>query len=311
MSKLPKNLTQHDIKLLRVFQTVVDCGGFTAAETELNIGRSTISIYIANLEQRLKLNLCQRGRQGFSLTREGQAVYNAIQTLEQAHQQFSQLVASLTDECSGELVILTADQLDQSRLTLLSKVCAALQQQAPRLTLALDVMPLQQIELALLKDQAHLALMPGYRQIDGLQYQHAFSTPIFLCCGSAHPLYSVTDEDINDETLAGYPAIHPGIDINPEGRKQLQKLKASARAYQFDTRLALLLSGGYIGFLPAEIARPYIENNQLRFIRPSQYQYPFNQSIVTKTSPRDSAKVQLALNIIQPLLACLDGIKSD
>lgn len=302
MSKLPKNLTQHDIKLLRVFQTVVDCGGFTAAETELNIGRSTISIYIANLEQRLKLSLCQRGRQGFSLTREGQAVYNAIQTLEQAHQQFSQLVASLTDECSGELVILTADQLDQSRLTLLSKLCAALQQQAPQLTLALDVMPLQQIELALLKDQAHLALMPGYRQIDGLQYQHVFSTPIFLCCAASHPLFAVADDNIDDELLGRYPAIHPGIDINPEGRKQLQKLQASARAYQFDTRLALLLSGGFIGFLPAEIAQPYIANGQLRYLRPLEYQYPFNQSIVSKASPRDSAKVQLVLNIIQSLL---------
>ena len=302
MAKLPKNLMQHDIKLLRIFQTVVDCGGFTAAETELNIGRSTISIYIANLEQRLKLSLCQRGRQGFSLTREGQAVYNAIAQLEQAHQQFSQLVASLTDSLSGELVILTADQLDQSRLNLLSKLCAALQQQAPQLSLALDVLPLQQIELALLKDQAHLALMPGYRQIDGLQYQHVFSTPIFLCCAAAHPLLNMADTAINDEVLAQYPAIHPGVDINPEGRKLLQKLKAGARAYQFDTRLALLLSGGYIGFLPAEIAKPYVDSQQLRYIKPAQYQYPFNQSIVTKQTPRDSAKVQLALSMLQRLL---------
>jgi DNA-binding transcriptional LysR family regulator len=236
------------------------------------------------------------------LTREGQAVYNAIQTLEQAHQQFSQLVASLTDECTGELVILTADQLDQSRLSLLSKLCAALQQQAPQLNLALDVLPLQQIELALLKDQAHVALMPGYRQIDGLLYQHVFSTPIFLCCAAEHPLFNMADDKINDEMLSQHPAIHPGIDINPEGRKQLQKLNASARAYQFDTRLALLLSGGFIGFLPEEIAQPYINSGQLRYIKPSEYQYPFNQSIVTKQTPRESAKVQLALKIMQSLL---------
>lgn len=302
MARLPKNLTQHDIKLLRIFQTVVDCGGFTAAETELNIGRSTISIYIANLEHRLNLSLCQRGRQGFSLTREGQAVYNAVLQLEQAHQQFSQLVASLTDSLNGELVILTADQLDRSRLNLLSRLCAALQQQAPQLTLALDVLPLHQIELALLKDQAHLALMPGYRQIDGLHYQHALSTPIFLCCACTHPLFGVADDAINDELLAQYPAIHPGVDINPEGRKQLQKLKAGARAYQFDTRLALLLSGAYIGFLPEEIARPYIDDGQLRYLKAAEYQYPFNQSIVSKQTPRDSAKVQLALGILQRLL---------
>ncbi len=302
MARLPKKLTQHDIKLLRIFQTVVDCAGFTAAETELNIGRSTISIYIANLEQRLKLKLCQRGRQGFALTPEGQAVYNAVLQLEQAHQQFSQLVASLTASLSGELVLLTADQLDHSRLTLLSQFCSLLKQQAPALEIALDVLPLAQIEQALLKDQAHLALMPGYRQIAGLHYQQLFNTPIYLCCGAGHPLFTVPEHKINDELLAQHAAIHPGVDINPEGRRLLQKLRAGARAYQFDTRLALLLSGCYIGFLPEDIARPYIDSGQLRYLKPADYQYPFYQSVVTKTTPRDSAKVQLALGILHSLL---------
>ena len=53
-----------DLKLLKLFKTVVECGGFAAAETELNISRSTISIHMSKLEARLGLSLCQRGRSG-------------------------------------------------------------------------------------------------------------------------------------------------------------------------------------------------------------------------------------------------------
>lgn len=74
-------VADHEIRLLRVFKAVVECRGFAAAETELNIGRSTISIHIANLEQRLNLKLCRRGRAGFALTEEGIEVYELMKDL--------------------------------------------------------------------------------------------------------------------------------------------------------------------------------------------------------------------------------------
>ncbi len=301
-----KSLTQFDLKLLQVFRTVVECGGFTAAETSLNISRSTISIHISNLEQRLKLKLCQRGRQGFSLTSEGQQVYNGILQLAEAQSHFSGLIASLDNQLSGELIMLTADQLPPSRLSWLAGVINQLAGKAPDLQLTLDAAPLQHIELALLRDEAHLALMPGYRQIDGLRYQPVFSTPIYLCCGKQHPLFGVPDQQISDEMIAGYAAIHPGVDIDPAGRLQLQKLTPKAKAYQFDTRLALLLSGRYLGFVPEELAAPYLapadSDLQLRFIKKQQYHYDFKQSLVCKHNPKDKAKVQLAFEIFKATL---------
>ena len=56
---------------------VVACGGFAAAELELNINRSTISRHIKDLETRLGVTLCRRGRGGFALTREGEQVYTS------------------------------------------------------------------------------------------------------------------------------------------------------------------------------------------------------------------------------------------
>ena len=67
-SRRPDPLAQvsdFDIRLLRIFRSVVECGGFSAAETVLGIGRSAISQQMSDLEQRLGLRLCQRGRAGF------------------------------------------------------------------------------------------------------------------------------------------------------------------------------------------------------------------------------------------------------
>ena len=68
-------LSDMDIRLLRVFKSVVECGGMAAAELELNIGISTVSRHIKDLETRLGLTLCRRGRAGFALTSEGEQIY--------------------------------------------------------------------------------------------------------------------------------------------------------------------------------------------------------------------------------------------
>ena len=60
-----------DLRLLRIFKSVVECGGMTAAELELNISASTLSRHMKDLEERLGLVLCRRGRAGFTLTPEG------------------------------------------------------------------------------------------------------------------------------------------------------------------------------------------------------------------------------------------------
>ena len=63
-----------DLRLLRIFMTVADARGFSAAQTLLNISAPTVSNHISALETRLGVKLCQRGRAGFRLTQEGEVV---------------------------------------------------------------------------------------------------------------------------------------------------------------------------------------------------------------------------------------------
>ncbi|MEM7227127.1 MAG: LysR family transcriptional regulator, partial [Pseudomonadota bacterium] len=60
-------MTDVELRLLRVFDSVVRNGGFAAAERELGVSRPAISRHMAELEARLGFRLCERGRGGFSL----------------------------------------------------------------------------------------------------------------------------------------------------------------------------------------------------------------------------------------------------
>ena len=82
-----------------------EAGGISAAELELNIGRSTISRHIKDLETRLGVTLCRRGRAGFSLTDEGKRVYEATLRLLTAINDFRSEVNEIHQEMTGKLVI--------------------------------------------------------------------------------------------------------------------------------------------------------------------------------------------------------------
>ena len=70
-----RSIADIDVKLLRVFCTIVECDGFSQAQSELNLSRSTISTHMANLETRVGFKLCSRGRAGFALTAGSNQMY--------------------------------------------------------------------------------------------------------------------------------------------------------------------------------------------------------------------------------------------
>ena len=75
------NLSDIDLRMLRVFCAIVDAGGFTAAQASLNTSLSRLSVVVRDLEERLGCSLCRRGNSGFQLTEEGQELFDLAQLL--------------------------------------------------------------------------------------------------------------------------------------------------------------------------------------------------------------------------------------
>ena len=292
-SIIPRPITEYDLRLLRIFASVVEHGGFAAAENALGVTRSTISIHMSNLEARMNLKLCLRGRGGFSLTEEGQTVYRALVELFDSLNDFSLVVGTLSKELSGEMVILCADQLDGNKQTKLARVIEMVYEKAPDLHIVLEGDSISNIEKMLLKDKAHIGILPVYQHVEGLSYTPLLSEPIYLCCSRGHPFFDRVDNQISQEDLAQASSIHPGIDIQPEGVEQLKKLNLNAKSYQFDMRKTMILSGKYLGFMPQSQIQQELNSGQMRIIQPSVLTYQFELSMVSKKSPREARKVEL------------------
>lgn len=301
MNLAGRAITEYDLKLLRVFKSVVENGGFAAAENELGITRSTISVHMANLEARMGLSLCQRGRGGFALTPDGQNVYQAFLRLFDALGDFSSAVSQLSQAIEGELIILHSDVLDPIRSQLLAEVISLIKQAAPGIVISLDGDRIENIERALSSDKAHIGIFPDYRKMAGLVYSQAFSEQIYLCCSERHPLFS-TNAVCDDSMITQYPAVIPGVEISQSGRKQLKKLSPGAVAYQFDSRKALIASGEYIGYLPESFIQHEVNQGTFKILNKQRYQYSFEQAIVHKVAPSEPKKIAL---FIEKLNQCI------
>ena len=105
MKTFQSQISDADLRILRIYKTVVECGGFSAAEVVLNISRAAISIAISDLETRLGFRLCQRGRSGFSLTNEGSQVYEHTLQLLSSIEDFRTHINALHQHLKGELNI--------------------------------------------------------------------------------------------------------------------------------------------------------------------------------------------------------------
>ncbi|MDX1594805.1 MAG: LysR family transcriptional regulator [Gammaproteobacteria bacterium] len=286
-------VTDYEIRQLRVFKSVVECGGFTAAETELNIGRSTISLHIGKLEERLNLRLCRRGRAGFALTEEGLAVYQATLDLLGAMETFRGRVGSLLEQPSGELRIIASDTVSLDQRSGVSATVATFARQAPGVHLRLDVGIMNEIERMVLQEEADLGLVPHHREVEGLDYVPLYSETCYLYCSRDHPLAGTRDSGALLAALPDHPVVHAGIPVNDAVGKQLAGLRLGATAYYYETRLALILSGAYLGFLPDEFASTWLASGALRRLAPEHKHYRLGVASVTKRHARTNRAREL------------------
>jgi len=288
MKKILGQLSDVDLRLLKVFRVVAECGGISAAEVDLNIGRSTISRHIKDLEIRLGVTLCQRGRAGFVLSSEGQHVYQSSLRLMGALDEFRADVQSLHREMSGNLAIALFDKTVTNQQAKISQALQLFDQRAPKVSLDLYVETLSVIESGVIEGRFHLGVVPGQRQSASLLYQPLFNEKMALYCGYHHPLFKRADitisaEEIVAQKYAGLGHHSPNMDTS-----QQKGFVRHATAYDQEAIATLLLSGAYLAFLPEHYARSFVEHGLIRPIGGEEFSYLCPFLAVTRASPKPS-----------------------
>ena len=259
-------ISDPEISQLKVFRAVVTNGGFSAAQSELGLSRSTISGKMTELETRLGLSLCRRGRGGFSLTLEGQRIFEQSEDLFSALESFRKQAGELRGQMAGVLRIGVVDQLADHPDCHLDTALAAFGKTAPDVHIKIVIIPPNQIEQALLSGQIEAAITPGAQQLTAIKSHRLFRENIHLYCGDNHPFFRETPARISLNKIADTPYVQRDY-YSTMPYYALFSRPASASAAQMEGLLHLILTGRYIGFVPSSLADPWMAKNRMKRIR--------------------------------------------
>lgn len=259
-----------DLRLLRIFTTVVDCNGFQKAQMALNIAQSTLSTHIASLEAKLGSKLCDRGRGGFKLTQAGQETYDAVQALLLSIDGFESRMGRVHGTRSQVLRIATIDTLVTFRDIALDAAIAAFHDEHPDVVIDLEVTSPQAIEQSVAEARCDVAIGPLAQALPSLEYRSLSTETHRLYCSSSHPWFPRSDHTIShSEFLSAHFSVRAYRYFDDVYR--FGRATANASVSSMEAQEILILSGKYIGFLPDHAAEHWVRSGTMRAVKPDQW----------------------------------------
>jgi LysR family transcriptional regulator, transcriptional activator for bauABCD operon len=292
-------VTDVDLRLLRIFQTVVGCGGLSAAEIDLGIGRSTISTHIAELEGRLGARLCQRGRSGFALTDRGKKIYEASLGLMKSLDVFRNEVNECQDAMAGELNVGICDNMIWDKEAKLPKVFQDFSAIGSEVDLTLYVLSPDEIEHRLIDGRLHVGIACVMHKLASLRYEPLYDELNHLYCGREHPLFQIPDNEITAADLVRSQYIKKGYAVNSDLQQANTAMGKRVVGFHVEAFALMILSGRYIGFLPEHYAAIWEEKGEMRKLHPKRYKAVVNFSIMTAQGRPQTAAQAAFLGILR------------
>ena len=291
-------LSDMDLRLLQVFRSVVECGGMAAAELELNIGTSTISRHVKDLETRLGLVLCRRGRAGFALTGEGQRVYDETLRLLAAVEGFRNSVDDIHHRMAGELAVAVLDKTASNPIAHIGEAIGLFAVRAPEVHLRMHVASINAIERGVIDGTFQLGVIPSHRASQSLVYADLFGETMLLYCGARHPLFDADHgrldwEALREHQFAGLGYHSPNMELSHR-----ERLPRRATGFDQEAIATLILSGAFLGFLPDHYAESFVSRGRMRVVRPDLFRYRCQFVSLIRRSPQPSRATQAFLDCL-------------
>ncbi|ODS90414.1 MAG: LysR family transcriptional regulator [Comamonas sp. SCN 65-56] len=281
-------LADMDLRLLQVFKAVVECGGMAAAELELNIGTSTVSRHVKDLETRLGMTLCRRGRAGFALTPEGQRVYEETLRLLTAMRGFRDSIDDIHARMGGQLALAVFDKTASNPAARIHQAIAAFVAQAPDVQMQLHVGSISAIERGVMDGSFQVGIIPAHRSSQSLVYADLFGETMRLYCGRGHAFFNAPHAALDWDALRRHPfaglGYHsPNMELSHEAR-----LMRAATGFDQESIATLVLSGRFLGFLPDHYAQAFEGQGRLQAVRPDLFHYHCQFVSLLRRSPAPS-----------------------
>ncbi len=294
------NLGDPEIRLLRIFVTVVECGGLARAQIELNLSISSISTYISKLEDRFGLRLCHRGRSGFQLTDKGEVIYKSCIKLFSQLEDFRTQMGELQGELIGELRLGIIENIIFDDTLDLPKTLQRFHNKHDRVWLSIRNLPPSGLEAALLNGDIQVGIGQYFRRLPSLSYLSLYMDEQILYCGQQHPFFGLKDEEISTEELeAAQFADRRYATANHLPRKGIH-FNPAATGYNVESILMLVLSGCYISYLPRQYAKQWVRSGEIRPLFPNKLSFEIDISLAVRRDIRPTSLIQTFIKHFTP-----------
>jgi DNA-binding transcriptional LysR family regulator len=299
-----------DLRLLRVFQAVAECRGLAAAELRLGINRSTISTYLSNIETRLGVRLCERGRHGFELTEDGVKVYKAATELMKSLNDFQDEIESLGDSVRGRLRVAVLDSFIWLKELRFQDALCTFTNGNPDVNLELFVFHPDEIERRIDEGKLDVGITAVHDYSSKFDYTPLLRRSSFLYCGSKHPLFSIPDAEISEADLRNTSYLSRWFDAAPVLLGHNPDV-AQVETFHIEATAHLILTGNYVGFLPEHYAEHWVLEEEMRPVRQDlyrlDYQYGFSVKQGRLLSPAAMVFMDCIRAAAQPARASLES----
>lgn len=289
-SGLRGTLSDTDLRLLRVFLTVVAEGGLAASELALDKSVSAISLDITKLERRMGATLCTRGTAGFSLTGEGRILHNAARQLFADIDRFRARLGDGARGMTGQVTLALLDNLVSVAEPQMRAALGAFRGDWPEVVPVVESGPAPAVAGAVLKGRAEIGIAPMPRPVESLDALPLFAEDLRLYCGPGHPLFGVARPAAAE--VRSHRLILPSIRHDPGFDGAFGGFPPGARADTLDGRVLLLLSGCELGFLPPDFAAPWVARGALQAVRPDLFATRNRVHLITRRGATRSSAAE-------------------
>lgn len=297
-SEALKQIADFDIRLLRVFKTVVEAGSFAGAESALGITPSAISVHMSDLEGRLGMRLCQRGRAGFALTDQGREVLRATETLLAAVEDFRGEINQLHRSLRGDLNVGLINNLVTEPRMQVTSALEFISRQSSEVRINLSMSTPSEIEQGLLDGRMHVGVLPLITGLSGLEYRALYDEQSLLYCSERHPLFD-TASQVGQQTLQAAATVAPNYPMSQQATALHKGLRCTATASNREAIAFLILSGQYIGFLPSHYAAVWVDKGQMAALLPERMHFSVQLAVATRKGRRENQLLELFLTALE------------
>lgn len=292
-------VSDFDLRQLRVFTAVVDCGGFSAAEPTLNMNLPTISSHMAGLEARVGMRLCERGRSGFRLTEAGRQFYASAQRLIASVEVFREDIGLIQGQLRGRLALGTVDNTVSNPDARITNAIQAVRQRNGDISLTLEILPASQIEEAVQEGRLDVGIGPFRNTSANLACEALHTENLLLYCGREHPLFESARRGIEVSAIGSLDYVVRGYLRESKEIPDFENFRPAAVAFNMEAVAMLVLSGRLVGFLPDHYAAQWVARDELRALRPDVFRHQVDFSCITRRDQKASPALDCFLHALR------------